>query len=69
MGHFDCLKIFCLLLYFKGSSLTSSVSSTFSDPVVRFQQGVVSEHVRGTAQVPGYRRNLVDGANWGHTKS
>lgn len=35
-----------------------------ADTNLWLQQGTVPQHVRGAAQVTGYRRSLVDGANW-----
>lgn len=35
-----------------------------ADSNLWLQQGAVPQHVRGAAQVTGYRRSLVDGANW-----
>lgn len=48
---------------------TDFVYRFFKDPIIRFQQGVVSEHVRGAAQVAGHRGHLTDGANRRHAQS
>lgn len=50
-------------------SINLRIGPFHSDPIVRFQQGIVSEYVGGATQITGYRGHLADGANRRHAQS